>query len=151
MTQSKRESIAEKWAPIIGSMSSTKKSWLEEYTNNHSILQNATMSAYDMTIGTGSIFPSMLPLAMKVAAQTIGMNIVSVKPMNPPLGSKSKEEQTRIKNEVLSENRDRKIDAINGDIPYKEMTIGEHPDMQGPKAQLLYMDFQYGGTSSVEE
>jgi len=33
---------------------------------------------------TQSSFPSMFPIAMKVAAQTVGLDLVSVKPMSAP-------------------------------------------------------------------
>lgn len=90
-------------------------------------------------------FPSLLPISMKVAAQTIGLNLVNVQ----PLGGNSKEELERIKGEVTQENRDRSIDSLLEDKEFKPMKVEEHPDYnKGPKMDLLYLDFKYGGTSS---
>lgn len=53
-----------------------------------------------------SEFDSFLPIAKRIFAKTISNDLVSVQPM----GSNSEEELNRIKKEVQSENRDRKID-----------------------------------------
>ena len=41
---------------------------------------------YTGTTGSGDKFPSLLPMAIQVAARTVGFDIVNVIPMNSPLG-----------------------------------------------------------------
>jgi hypothetical protein len=82
---------------------------------------------------------------MRVAARTIGQDLVSVKPME----SINHEEMDRIKNEVKAENRERKIDALTENKDFEEMKVEEHPDYKipGPTGKLFYLDFQYGTAS----
>lgn len=84
---------------------------------------------------------SILPIAMKVAAKTIAMDLVSVS----PLGTVNEKEMDRIKREVASENRERKINSLTEDSEYEEMKISDHPDYltKGPKGELFYLDFKY--------
>jgi len=68
---------------------------------------------------------SLLPIAMKVAAQTIGKDLVSVQPMKSGI---SQEKMDQIMSEVKSENRERKIDSIVEGDEYQEMKVEEHPE-----------------------
>lgn len=101
------------WAPIIESATgindASKLAWMSEYCHNHKLYEDASQ----MTLGTaGNIFgmgattlpgntfsngmsttkgsgdkaPSLLPLSMQVAAQTIGLDLVPVVPMAGPMG-----------------------------------------------------------------
>lgn len=84
-----------------------------------------------------------MPMAMKVAAKTIGQDMVSVSPIG---GGLSGEEIKKIKSDVLVENRDRKIESIVNGEEYKEMKIEDHKDYKegkGPSGHLFYMDFKY--------
>jgi hypothetical protein len=92
-----------------------------------------------------SSFPTVLPMAMKVAAQTVGLDLVSVLPMN----NNTEEEITIIKAEVEAENRNRKIDSLIEGTEYEEMKITEHPDFeQGPRGDLFYLDYVYSENST---
>jgi len=138
------EKTLKKWDPILDSMGITgsKADWMTEYTNKQNEnLQKNTLSSE----GTTSDFPSLLPIAMRVAAKTIGQDLVSVKPME----SINHEEMDRIKNEVKAENRERKIDALTENKDFEEMKVEEHPDYKipGPTGKLFYLDFQYGTAS----
>lgn len=84
---------------------------------------------------------SILPIAIKVAAQTISMDLVSVS----PLGTVNEKEMDRIKREVTSENRERKINSLTENSEYEEMKISDHPDYltKGPSGELFYLDFKY--------
>lgn len=128
----------EKWSPIINNIGLTgsKADWMSQYINNFC----------DNNLGAGLTssnenFPSLLPIAMKVAAHTIGTNLVSVQPMGD-----TSENIERIEKEVLSENRDRKIEAVINNKKYEEMKIEEHPDYRGPSGKLFYLDFKYGSS-----
>jgi hypothetical protein len=132
-----KEDIIKKWAPIMDSMGVTgsKADWMSQYTEMHSnneseIEENNT--TYD--------FPSLLPIAMKIADRTISQDLVSVQPMDGP-GGMSKEERERIEAEVKSENRDGKIDALIEGKDFKEIKPEDHPDWK--KGGLFYMDYEY--------
>ncbi len=80
----------------------------------------------------------ILPIAKKIAAQTLSQDIVTVRPMglNPDIN--------KIKNEVKVENRKRKINSILENKDFKEMKIVEHPDYKpGINSSLFYLDFKY--------
>lgn len=99
--------IRNTWSPIIeeatGINEASKLAWMSEYCHNHKLYEDAST----MTLGIGgNIFgmgatkfpttgaadgsgdkaPTLLPLAMQVAAQTIGLDLVPVVPMAGPMG-----------------------------------------------------------------
>ena len=106
--------IRNTWSPIIeeatGINEASKLAWMSEYCHNHKLYEDASV----MSLGTaGNIFgmgatsfpggastaqggagaagsgdkaPTLLPLAMQVAAQTIGLDLVPVVPMAGPMG-----------------------------------------------------------------
>ena len=73
-----RKDTQNKWDNLIGNMGLTgsKATWMSQYAG----LQSQT------TTSTSSSFTNMLPIAMKVAARTVGLDLVSVQPMSAPLG-----------------------------------------------------------------
>ena len=108
--------IFETWAPIIesktGISDSNKLGWLSKYCHFHSLNESfngsyaqvgvpaagnlgglmgavstpgSTLGIYGNS-GSGDKFPSLLPLAIQVAARTIGFDIVNVIPMSGPTG-----------------------------------------------------------------
>jgi hypothetical protein len=142
------EKTLKKWAPILDSMGLTgsKADWMAEYTNKQTetLVENTLPSE-----GTTSDFPSLLPIAMRVAAKTIGQDIG---------GFASKEEIDSVKNRITQENRDGKIESIIDDKPFTEKKLEEDQEykelmrkgvtpMSGPSGQLFYLDFQYGTAS----
>ena len=70
----RRKETEDKWKNIIGNIGLTgsQATWMSQYAGLQS--QSTTQSS----------FPSMMPIAMKVAAQTVGLDLVSVKPMSAP-------------------------------------------------------------------
>ena len=106
--------IRDTWSPIIESATgindSEKLAWMSQYCHNHKLYEDAnimslapTMNIQGMgattlpigmggnsggtgTDGSGDKLPSLLPLAMQVAAQTIGLDLVPVVPMAGPMG-----------------------------------------------------------------
>lgn len=108
--------IQETWAPIIesktGITDSYKTNWLSKYCHFHSLNESfsssyaqigiapagnlggimgnvstpSTSGIYGGGEGSGDKFPSLLPLAIQVAARTIGFDIVNVIPMSGPTG-----------------------------------------------------------------
>ena len=144
-----KDDLMKKWAPIIDSMGVTgsKADWFSQYAQMHS---NNESKIEENTLTSDTEFPSLLPMAMKVASKTIGMDLVNVKPLAST--GMSQEEVDRINNEVKKENRDSKIDALIEGKEYKEMNPEEHPDWKpGPTGKLFYMDFKYGSQNEKEE
>lgn len=103
--------IRETWAPIIESATgindANKLAWMSEYCHNHKLYEEATLSSVQPVMlkgmgavafptlfntpgsagnGSGDKAPSLLPLAMQVAAQTVGLDLVPVVPMAGPMG-----------------------------------------------------------------
>lgn len=90
---------------------------------------------------------NLLPIVKRVYSKTIGLDLVEVKPMG---GGNSGEEIKKIKSDLKTENRDRKIESLVDDKEFKEMKIEEHPDykpIEPPRSTLMYMDFVYGDSS----
>ena len=137
MTQSNKDEIYKKWAPILDNIGLTgsKANWMAEYVEMHSKSEST-----DINENTLTDFP-ILPMVKRVAAQTIGLDLVTVQPM----GGNSGEQLDKIKKDIKIENRDRKIDSIIKGDEYKEMKVEEHPDYKKmPSMDLLYIDFKYG-------
>ena len=139
-----KEETMKKWAPILEKMGMTgsKADWMSEYAEMHS--KNETT----LSNTTTEDFQTLLPIAMKVSAQTIGTDLVSVAPIG---GGNTSDKLKEIREDVKIENRDRKIESIVEDKEFEEMKVEDHPDYikpKGPSGQLFYLDFQYGGTES---
>jgi hypothetical protein len=95
------------WTPIIESATgindTEKLAWMSQYCHNHKLYEDANIMSLDPTMnlagmgatklpvvggaeGSGDKAPSLLPLAMQVAAQTVGLDLVPVVPMAGPMG-----------------------------------------------------------------
>ena len=147
MINEEKDKTYDKWAPIINSMGLTgsKADWMAEYANK----QNETLQENTLASEGTTDFPSLLPIAMRVAAKTIGQDIG---------GFASKEEINSVKNRITQENRDGKIESIIDDKPFTEKKLEEDQEykelmrkgvtpMSGPSGQLFYLDFKYGTAS----
>jgi len=101
-----------KWSPVLENMgvAGDRVEWMSEYAEFHSINENAYANAttagmgavlnpvigantpagtlngssWGGTIGSGDLGQNLLPVAMKIAAQTIGLDLVAVKPTPGP-------------------------------------------------------------------
>jgi hypothetical protein len=98
-----------KWSPVLENMGITdsdRLGWMSEYAEFHSINENAYVNAGiqgmgavsapsiaafagqtytgNGTPGSGDVAQNLLPVAMKIAAQTIGLDLVAVKPTPGP-------------------------------------------------------------------
>lgn len=100
------------WSPIIESATgindASKLAWMSEYCHNHKLYEDANIMALgsagnifgmgattlpsgyangaSTVNGSGDKAPTLLPLAMQVAAQTVGLDLVPVVPMAGPMG-----------------------------------------------------------------
>ena len=138
------EEILKKWQPILDNMGITgsRSKWMSKYIDES--VEGNNESAED-----NNDFPSLLPIAMKIAQTTIGQDLVFA----------SEEEINSVKKRIISENRDGKIESIINDEGFKEKTLEEDEEykelmkkgvvpMSGPSGKLFYLDFKYGATSS---
>lgn len=100
-----------KWGPILDALKvvdEDKRAWMSEYAEMHQMNENvgfATLNQNGMgnviapvvgtvpgstwqanagAIGSGDVAQNLLPVAMKIAAQTIGLDLVAVKPTASP-------------------------------------------------------------------
>ncbi len=105
--------IHETWSPIIESQTGIKDreklNWLSKYCHYHTLNESSAYQTLGGTPGMGAVaaptfgggasgfytssqqgsgdkFPSLLPLAIQVAAKTVGFDIVNVVPMSGPAG-----------------------------------------------------------------
>ena len=136
MKQPNKEDIIKKWAPILESMGMT----VSQLDNLSQLAENQSNQILEET--KSEDFPSLFPISMKIAAQTIGQDLVSVQPMSGP-GGMSKEERERIEAEIKQKNRDGKIDSLIEGTEYKEEKVEQHPDYKTGGGQLFYMDYTY--------
>jgi hypothetical protein len=133
-----KEDIMKKWAPILESMGMTGS----QLDNLSQLAENQSNQILEET--KSEEFPSLLPMAMKVAARTISNDLIFA----------SKEEIDEVKKKVQSENRDGKIEAIieggefteknlEDDEEYKELMKKGVTPMSAPSNTLFYMDYTY--------
>lgn len=102
------QEVFDTWMPLIESKTSitdkNKVEWLAKYCHYHSLNESTDMAGtgYNTLVqlngmgqpiaptrtasGSGDKFPSLLPLAIQVAAKTVGFDIVPVIPMPGPTG-----------------------------------------------------------------
>lgn len=102
------QEVFETWMPLIESKTSisdkTKVEWLAKYCHYHSLNEATDLGGTGYNTlgqlngmgqpvaptrtanGSGDKFPSLLPLAIQVAAKTVGFDIVPVIPMPGPTG-----------------------------------------------------------------
>ena len=143
MKQPNKEDIMKKWANILGSMGMTGS----QLDNLSQLAENQSNQILEET--KSEDFPSLLPIAMKVAARTISNDLIFA----------SKEEIDEVKKKVQSENRDGKIEAIieggeftekklEDDEEYKELMKKGVTPMSAPSGTLFYLDYKYGDESS---
>ncbi len=107
-----KQKAFKKWSPVLenmGVVGEERLDWMSEYAEYHSINENAYLNAgiagmgavlnpvlggpagttiaggaYSGTPGSGDLGQNLLPVAMKIAAQTIGLDLVAVKPTPGP-------------------------------------------------------------------
>jgi hypothetical protein len=145
MKQPNKEEIMKKWAPILGSMGMTGS----QLDNLSQLAENQSNQILEET--KTEEFPSLFPMAMKIAAQTIGQDLVSVQPMAGP-GGMSKEERERIEAEIKQKNRDGKIDSLIEGTEYKEEKVEQPPDYKpGSGGQLFYIWDMPGALTTFQQ
>ena len=131
-----------------------KKEWLEVYTNN--IIDPNWREKRDEWLKTntpGEIDwdTPLLPIAMKVAAQTIGMDLVSVQPLSAPISSAPELNEEKYLNERRKQILDDILDGEDIDFDdidkVKETNFDELDKMKDDFMEggsgLFFLDFKY--------
>lgn len=125
-----KKKVLDKWSPVLDKMGiteSVRRDWMSEYAEYHNIHENIGYANLGNVNGMGAVAPTampgaipgttgttgsgdygqqLLPVAMKVAAQTIGLDLVSVKPTPGPV-----------------------IDLMYVDYRYDDGALGNNPDL----------------------
>lgn len=139
-----KQKAVKKWAPVLENMGVTgdRVDWMAEYAEFHQINENAYVNASNVagmgaitaaqpstlagstigtnwssnggSLGSGDVGQNLLPVAMKIAAQTIGLDLVAVKPSPGP-----------------------KIDLLYIDFQYDDTQLGE----QDERPQVFKLNF----------
>jgi hypothetical protein len=134
-----QEELMNKWSAVLGPLGMTGSqldtiSQLLENQANFNPEENKTPE-----------FPSLLPMATKVASQLVSNQI---------LGFASEEEIDEVKKKVQSENRDSKIQSITEGSEYVEKKVEDDEEykklmkkgvqpLSTPQGVLCYLDYQY--------
>ena len=134
----------------MGVNDETRIGWMAEYAEYHSINENAYANVSNVaglggitapipstlpgttigtnytsnsgTLGSGDLGQNLLPVAMKIAAQTIGLDLVAVKPTPGP-----------------------KIDLLYIDFQYDDTNLGSSDE----KPQIFKLDFSNNSTAAT--
>jgi hypothetical protein len=139
-----KQKAVKKWAPVLENMGVTgdRVDWMAEYAEFHQINENAYVNASNVagmgaitaaqpstlagstigtnwssnggSLGSGDVGQNLLPVAMKIAAQTIGLDLVAVKPSPGP-----------------------KIDLLYIDFQYDDTQLGD----QDERPQVFKLNF----------
>ena len=148
-----KDKIYQKWAPLFNNLGLTGSQLdsLSQLSENQSkqILEENTLATEDTS--NSNDFPTLLPIAMKVAAKTIGSEIG---------GFASKQEIDAVKSRLTQENRDGKLGSILDDKPFTEKKLEDDEEykelmkkgvtpMSAPSNSLFYLDYTYGTGSII--
>ena len=151
-SESQKKNLMDKWQAVLGTTSSNDKlNWMTEYAEHHKLYDSATSSL--SSLQPKEEFPSLLPLAMKVSAKTIGLDLVSVN----PIGGGDPKLLEAAKSKVKATNRERQMDSVLEDKPFEPLKIEdteeykEYSKYSGPKMDLFYIDYQYGTNTNTNK
>ena len=173
--------IRDTWSPIIESATgindSEKLAWMSQYCHNHKLYEDANIMSLAPTMniqgmgatlaptlnggnhggsgvdGSGDKIPSLLPLAMQVAAQTIGLDLVPVVPMAGPMGILSYLDFTYAGGRLDADGTGATIvNGGDGPIYIKLTETGTSADIAADlgTAAGKYAGYKYLGTSRID-
>ena len=151
-----KNKIYNKWKPILDSFNVTddeKKEWISEYAEIHS--SNEFCGPIDIDPNEVSGFTittdNLLPVAMKIASNTAGFDLVGVKPMTEELNEEKylNERRKKIPDDIFDEEE---IDFDNLDkienTDFKKLDEIKK-DFMDRKDGLFYLDSKYDPNKKV--
>ena len=143
---SNKEDILNKWQAALGplGMTGSKLDTISQLLENQ--------ANFNLEGNKSEEFPSLLPMAMKVASKTISNDLIFA----------SEEEIDAVKKKVQSENRDRKIEAIVEGGEFTEKKLEDDPEYQqlmkkgvqplsAPSGLLFYLDYKYSDSQKTHK
>ena len=171
-----REKALKNWKPILDSLNvddENKRLWMSEYAEMQKYIEeekrnfNFPLQPGDDFVPThepddpfdsSDLSQNLLPVAMKIAAQTIGMDLVTVIPMSSPsLGGVPELNEEKYLNErrkkILEDVFDDNSDDLNDNIKetdFKNLDDIKKDFMEGGGG-LLYFDFKYGNPKNDDK
>ena len=141
-----KQKIIEKWEGVLGKIGLTGS----QLENISQLAENQSNQILEET--KTEEFPTLLPMAMKLAA----------KPISNDLFFASDEEIKSVKDRVIQENRDGKLGSIledevfvekrlEDDDEYKKLKSKGVSPLGAPTSQLFYIDYKYGDSEKKSE
>lgn len=121
------EKAFEKWKPIIDNYNLSGSSWMDGF-----VVDAGSQTYFP---DTGTTFPSLLPLSIKIASQTVGLDLVSVAPIG------------MSREKFKTQERMKKLKRLLGDSFHDVVSKEEYEEAMKceclPKGTLMYLDFKY--------
>ncbi len=184
-----KQKAVKKWAPVLENMGvgSERVAWMAEYAEFHSINENAYANASNVsgmggvvsaqpstlsgstlgtnwsgnggTLGSGDVGQNLLPVAMKIAAQTIGLDLVAVKPSPGPkidlLYIDFRYDDTHMgdqdeRPQVFKFNQTTWLTAIQADIRADLVTANITESTGGLQSGRIWYNINSGATTTTE-
>jgi len=156
-----KEKSLEKWKSILDSLNLTdedKRNWVTEYVQknfNYPILDGDDFVPPEDNLKNNIKDVNLLPMAMKIAAQTIGVDLVAVKPMSgpslagtPELNEEKyiNERRKNVLEDIFGETDDLDFDKLDEikDTDFDKLDKLKDEFMEPGKNGLLFLDFNYG-------
>lgn len=161
-----KEEIHNKWKPILDKINveeENKRQWMSEYTEMMSMLEidknnDQPISTDNWCVGMSgdSSMENLLPVAMKIAAKTIGMDIVSVNPMtSPSLGGVPELNEEKYVNErrklILDDifnEEEIDFDKKDDETDFKKLEDIKKDFMEG--GGLFFVDYIFGSSGNSQ-
>lgn len=141
-----KQKIIEKWIKVFGEIGLTGS----QLDNISQLAENQSNQIKEET-KTKEV-PTLLPIAMKVAAKTISNDLIFA----------SDEEIKSVNDRVIQENRDGKLGSILEDKVFVEKRLEDDDEYKKlkskgvaplglPTGQLFYIDYKYGDSEKKSE
>lgn len=137
-----KQKILDKWRPFLNSLSIQDENNQEWFTNYAEQVEHLQPIIETRVNTSGDTAPTLLPVAMKICAQTIGLDLVSVQPTSFPLHHETEEEKDTRERMIQAKNRIKKLKEILGE----EYNEDDYKPIEEPKldiVSLLYIDYKF--------
>jgi len=139
VNKSDKEKLLDKWEVILGNVDPLKEEWMKQP------IGQINRPAYQVTDSgkTEDEWKDMLlPISKNIAAQTIGLDLLAVKPMSAPIGFENEKDRLKRETENKRIKLRNKIKKVKSEGNFVSEKLIESP------SGLEYLDFKYGNTNS---
>ncbi len=156
-----KEEILKKWKHVFPNVDDeNKRQWLSEYSEFIEQNKNFNYPCNDFVPqhesgDSFSPYTNLLPVAMKIASQTIGMDLVSIKPLSAPsLGGTPELNEEKYVNErrklILDDifnDEEIDFDKKDDETDFKKLDDIKKDFMEG--GGLLFFDYVYNSSGNT--